>query len=159
MVDAMNDFECEVDVNMLDKAKLPTHLKKLREDPNPDDEEDAKPKKAAWEDKVSIAADDDTDKAYIKVKKMVAFMTQLKLKIQQEQQQTKKARYQPDPKLSKETTSIINSFAKLVTQMEKLIVQKAVMSITKIKKQLEEAAKEYKEGQRVHHALVCLNKQ
>jgi hypothetical protein len=151
----------EQDPAKISVNNLPAHIKRmLKAAETPVDGEPAEKgtKKAAWEDKVSVAAGDDDDVAHTKVKKMASMVVTLKLKIQQELHKSKKARYQPDPKLMKESTNVLGSFTKLAGVLEAMLVQGCAGQISKIKKQLEIAAVEYKEGQRILTSLQGLNK-
>ncbi len=159
--DAFDGYKSsEQDPSKLSINNMPAHVKRMlkaAETPEENPGEKA-PKKAAWEDKVSIAGGDDDDVAQAKVKKMVSLVVALKLKIQQELHKSKKARYQPDPKLCKESNNVLVSFTKLAGVLEAMLVQGCAGNINKIKKQLEISAVEYKEGQRILSSLQGLNK-
>ena len=163
MEDAQNDFQNDAQApEKLDLRLLPTHLKralKNRESQDPDDPEapEVQPKKLGPLDKLSVCGEDEEDVAYSKAKKMGVMMANIKLKLSQALEGSKKARYQPDPRLKKEAQDSLKALAAQSTALEQLLVQKN-SKLVKIQALVQRSADVYKEATRVTAGLLALNK-
>ena len=105
--DAQNDFQNDSQApEKMDVCLLPAHLKRAPKNKEPKDPDDPEapeePKKLGPLDKLSVFGEDEEDVAYAKAKKMGVMMGNVKLKLSQALEGSKKARYQPDPRLKKE---------------------------------------------------------
>ena len=161
--DAQNNFQNDSQATEnMDVRMLPTHLKralKNKEPLDPDDPEaqEDPPKKQGPLDKLSVVGDDEEDVAYTKAKEMGVMMTSIKLKLSQTMENSKKARYQPDPRLKKEAQDSLKGLAAQIAALEQLLVQKNA-KVAKIQAIVQKSADVYKEASRVTSSLLALNK-
>ena len=162
MEDARNDFQNDSQApEKMDVCLLPTHLKRALKNKEPKDPDDPEapeePKKLGPLDKLSVFGEDEEDVAYAKAKKMGVMMGNIKLKLSQALEGSKKARYQPDPRLKKEAQDSLKALVAQSTALEQLVVQRN-SKLVKIQAIVQRSADVHKEATRVTSSLLALNR-